>query len=370
MLGGCVGLCYALVVIDLQRRAANRSEVIEPVTALQPRRAEPPERVARADPGDREGLVEEMLADGRYALLLRPQLAAQLQRDQFRRALGTLTEQMALVPEGEVVLGRIDAALDDRLLEPEEIERFRGRVVNVAPVFLDRYPVTNRQYYLFVAAGGYEQMSLWDRSIWTAVLELIDRTGTPGPSGWIDGCYLDGEEDHPVTGVSWYEAAAYARWVGKRLPTDAEWVKAGAWPTPNPGGSHTQRRYPWGEVMDRGRANVWGSGPNRVVPVHQFTDGVSVGGVYQLIGNTWEWTTGNYRGADHPLGPLALSEPIKSLRGGAFDTYFDNQVTCQYQSGDHPMARKGNVGFRCAVGVCDVLLGQDSEPELEMVNSE
>jgi len=362
MVGGLVGLCYVLLRIGYNRRG-EQCDAKPTATPSEPRRAQPPARPKPADLEDRAALVNEMLAQGRYALLLRPQLAAQLQFDNFRRTLGTLNEQMALVPEGEVVLGRIDAALDDRLLEPDEIERFRGRVVKVAPLFLDRYPVTNREFYEFVAGGGYEQMALWEKSMWSAVLELVDRTGAPGPQGWIDGCYLEGEEDHPVTGVSWHEANAYARWVGKRLPTDAEWVKAAAWPTPNPGGSHTQRRYPWGEMMDRRRANVWGTGPDRVVSVHEFSDGVSVGGVYQLIGNTWEWTAGNYRGTDHPQGPLALTEPIKSIRGGAFDTYFDNHLTCQFQSGEYPLSRKANIGFRCAVGVCDVLLGRAADRE-------
>ena len=123
---------------------------------------------------------------------------------------------MALVPDGEVALEETDSP----------------RVVAVQRLFLDRYPVTNREYYEFVAAGGYQQMALWDESILPAVLDFVDRTDQPGPKYWENGCYPAGEERHPVVGVSWYEAAAYARWVGKRLPSDAEWVKAGCWPVP------------------------------------------------------------------------------------------------------------------------------------------
>ena len=133
-------------------------------------------------------------------------------------------------------------------------------------------------------------MAIWDQEIWPAVLDFVDQTGHPGPRFWHNGRYPRGEDNHPVVGVSWYEAAAYARWVGKRLPTDAEWVKAGSWPVALAGHPLLQRRYPWGEAMDRGRANLWGSGPGRTVSVDQFPGGVSVGGVQQLIGNVWEWT--------------------------------------------------------------------------------
>ncbi|HVW39425.1 MAG TPA: SUMF1/EgtB/PvdO family nonheme iron enzyme, partial [Pirellulales bacterium] len=153
---------------------------------------------------------------------------------------------------------------------------------------------------------------------------------------------------------SWYEAAAYARWVGKRLPTEAEWVKAGSWPVPLSDKKQWQRKFPWGDTMDRERCNLWGSGPGKVVAVGEFSSGVSVGGVYQLIGNVWEWTSGNFGAADGASQDLLLPVPMKSIRGGAFDTYFENQATCQFQSGENPLSRKHNIGFRCALGMCDV----------------
>jgi iron(II)-dependent oxidoreductase len=245
--------------------------------------------------------------------------------------------------------GRTDEHRGERPSSP-------GRVVQVQRFFLDRYPVTNEQYYEFVAAGGYEQVALWEESILPAVLDLVDRTGMPGPRYWRDGCYLPGEEYHPVVGVSWYEAAACARWLGKRLPSDAEWVKAGSWPVAISPSACQQRKYPWGDTMDRRRANLWGAGPEKIVPVHAFAEGVSVGGVYQLVGNVWEWTGGSFRATDHLVGELTLPSPMKSIRGGAFDTYFDNQATCHFGSGENPLSRRHNIGFRCAIGVCDLLL--------------
>jgi iron(II)-dependent oxidoreductase len=74
-----------------------------------------------------------------------------------------------------------------------------------------------------------------------------------------------------------------------------------------------------------------------------------------LIGNVWEWTADALTGEDgHGPSHLCLSIPMKTLRGGAFDTYFENHATCQFPSGDIPLARKHNVGFRCAIGLCDL----------------
>jgi iron(II)-dependent oxidoreductase len=305
------------------------------------------------DPNDIDALVEQMLAQDRFALLLRQQIAGNLGEAQFGLALKVLGEFMALVPDGDVQLEEGDAS----------------RVVTVPRFFLDRYPVTNRQYYEFVAAGGYRQPALWDETILPGVLEFVDRGGHPGPKYWQNGCYMEGEEKHPVVGVSWYEAAAYARWVGKRLPSDAEWVKAGTWPVRISSTTQVQRKYPWGDSMDRACANLWGSGPGGIVPIDQYPGGVSAGGVYQLIGNVWEWTTSNYSGASLPadqlpMSGLRVSTPLRSIRGGAFDTYFDNQAACQFQSGENPLNRRNNIGFRCAVGVCDLTLVR---PVLEAV---
>ena len=363
--GGSGGLVYVVTCLALGQHASRD------LAALARRRRPKSKPAAKAgarkpaDPGDKDAMVEQMLAQGRYALLLRPQIAENLSEHQFHRALEALENGMALVPDGEVVLGRIDD-LDPRELEDEDVVARQGRIVRVEHFFMDRYPVTNRQYYEFVAAGGYEQMALWDPAIWPAVLDFVDRTGEPGPRFWEDGCHAEGRERHPVVGVSWYEAAAYARWLGKRLPTDAEWVKAGSWPVSLSSSSRVQRRYPWGDTMDLTRANLWASGRRDTVSVDEFSGGVSVGGVYQLIGNVWQWTRGDYRAAETDGTVIVSEAPIKSIRGGAFDTYFDSQATCQFQSGEAVIGRKPNIGFRCAVGVCDLLLAlaaaADSSP--------
>ena len=103
--------------------------------------------------------------------------------------------------------------------------------------------------------------------------------------------------------------------------------------------------------MEARRANLWGCGPNRIVPVGEFPEGISVGGVCQLIGNVWEWIDGEIR------GPAAS---LRSIRGGAFDTFFDDSALGQFQSGEDPWHRRHNIGFRCAVGAADIVLSRSA----------
>ena len=229
--------------------------------------------------------------------------------------------------------------------------------------YLDRYTVTNQQFKQFINAGGYEQMEHWLTQIWPAVVDFVDRSGRPGPRFWQDGMFANGKQNHPVVGVCWYEAAAYAHWGGKRLPRDAEWVKAGSWPVEVVAGQMSQRRFPWGDSMDRSLANLWTAGIGDTTAVDDYRRGVSVGGVYQLIGNVWEWTTDVIH-CDTDLaarddGPLGA--PMMSIHGAAFDTYFESQATCHFRSAERPIARKHNIGFRCALSAADVVGLPDNE---------
>lgn len=220
---------------------------------------------------------------------------------------------------------------------------------------LDRYAVTNRDFRFFVRGGGYQQEVLWAPSIWHRVSEFVDSTGSTSPRSWRHASYPADADQLPVVGVSWFEADAYARWVGKRLPTNAEWVKAAVWPAVTETGRPVQRRFPWGNAPDLERANLWSSGLNQPVAVSDFPAGDSAGGVHQLFGNVWEWTA----------SPLELwldgdvvefDEPCQSIRGGAFDTYFDLHLDGQAQSGENPIGRRHNIGFRCAVSACDIVV--------------
>jgi iron(II)-dependent oxidoreductase len=355
---------------SLPQAAAGSHSLLSAVRETTPAPARAHRKNVLGDVHNTTELVEGMIQDGRFSLLLRPQIVGNLDEGQVRRALDQLERTMVLVPSGPVCIGLPSSELlgdDEADFNHFSGPEIAGRLVMVDPVFLDRFCVTNAEYQRFVDAGGYEQMALWDEEALPALLDFVDLTGQPSPRFWRNAAYPKGDAKLPVVGISWYEASAYARWCGKRLPTDAEWIKAGAWPVESSPGHLVHRRYPWGDAFDARRANVWGGGHDGPVAVDEFAQGASVGGNHQLIGNVWEWTASNF--GDPEDYTLRLPVPMRSLRGGAFDTYFENQATCHFQSGDSPLGRKHNIGFRLALGTCDVApqvgVGADDQLEVE-----
>ena len=224
LLGGTLGMTYAaMATMELYRSV---KPAVAPLPASGPViAADPP-----ADPGDTDALVRRMLAQSRHALLLRKQVVGNLREDQFRETCEQLHARMGLVPEGDVVLHKTNGQADAELAGSPAA--MAGRRVHVDPLFLDRYTVTNRQYYEFVAAGGYRDMTLWDQQVWAAVLDLVDQTGQPGPAFWQHGRYLPGEDNLPVVGVCWHEAQACAAgWASacRPMPNGSK-RPAGPWP--------------------------------------------------------------------------------------------------------------------------------------------
>jgi eukaryotic-like serine/threonine-protein kinase len=146
--------------------------------------------------------------------------------------------------------------------------------------FLGRYEVTNAEFKAFVDAGGYRQPGLWDPIVVKrrtapfeeAMARFVDRTGQAGPSTWEGGDYPEGEGDFPVSGVSWYEAAAYARFVRRALPTAHHWQQALA-----------NAMFPW--LLPA--SNFTGKGPRRV----SESRAMSQYGAFDMTGNVREWTS-------------------------------------------------------------------------------
>lgn len=206
--------------------------------------------------------------------------------------------------------------------------------------------MTNADYFQFVKSGGYENLNLWPEMIWPNVVQFLDQSGHAGPRWWQSGKPPRDQQDHPVVGVCWFEALAYANWVGKRLPVSAEWQRAGCWHS-SPDGKQQAMKYPWGNAFEKDLANTWLSGHGKTVPVNEYVNGCTPNGIFQLIGNTWEWTNSRFECCPSENPADSLGE----IRGGAFDTYFSSQVTCQYRTGQSLLFRAPNIGFRCCVPI-------------------
>jgi iron(II)-dependent oxidoreductase len=260
--------------------------------------------------------------------------------------------EMVVVPGGLYEMG---AAVPLRPQFSYDNERPR-HARSTAAFQIDTTPVTNGQMAEFVSEGGYRRQEWWTDEGW----EWKERHGVDMPMYWsrdgqgfavrsfADTAPLD--ETLPVCHVSWPEATAYARFAGKRLPTEVEWEKAAAW---NPG-SGEKRRYPWGpEPADRERANLdqlaFGT-----APAGSYPDGASPCGALQMIGDVWEWTASTF-GAYPGFRAFPYREyseeffggPYRVLRGGAWATQ-PGAVTITFRNWDLPERRQLFAGFRCA----------------------
>jgi dienelactone hydrolase len=199
--------------------------------------------------------------------------------------------------------------------------------------FIDRCEVTNRQFKEFVAAGGYRDRKYWPQKFveggtelnWEEAVErFVDQTGLPGPSTWQAGDYPEGQADYPVSGVSWYEAAAYAEFAGKSLPTNDHWgIARGEYTTliqvPQLGGFAILAPF----------SNFQGKG---LVPVGSLP-GLTAYGALDMAGNVREWC---WNEAEHG----------RMIRGGAWG---DNPYMFSGLSQAPAMERSPKDGFRCAV---------------------
>lgn len=231
-----------------------------------------------------------------------------------------------------------------------------AHVVDVAAFAIDAAPVTNGQYAAFIAAGGYDDPRWWDAAGWA----YRKSAGVVAPMHWSrdgDGwsCRQFGRTrsmvpEEPVVHVSFHEAQAYARWVGRRLPTEAEWEKA-ARHDPATGRS---RRFPWGDESPQPRHANLGQRHLSPAPVGAYPDGASPLGVHQLIGDVWEWTSSDFGGyPGFSAFPYAEYSEVffggdyKVLRGGSFGT---DPAACRgtFRNWDYPIRRQIFSGFRCA----------------------
>jgi iron(II)-dependent oxidoreductase len=125
-------------------------------------------------------------------------------------------------------------------------------------------------------------------------------------------------------------------------------VKAASSPTATSTVVTQQKKFPWGESVGSTQANLWQSGIGHAVSVHDYGRQTTPD-IRQMIGNVWEWVDDDFVKWTGKSGWDANAQSLKSIRGGAFDTYLESQAAVQSQSGEEPFARRHNIGFRCAV---------------------
>ncbi|HQR34084.1 MAG TPA: bifunctional serine/threonine-protein kinase/formylglycine-generating enzyme family protein [Blastocatellia bacterium] len=215
---------------------------------------------------------------------------------------------MALIQGGKFIMGRDDGSTDEGPAHEVELKSF----------FLDVQEVTNQEYKKFV-----------------------DATGRQVPRNWkTNGSYAPDEARLPVAYVTWDDAASYAKWAGKRLPTEAEWEYAAR-------GGNTKFVYPWGNQWVDGYANVDRKGQLKPAPGRSFEKDVSSFGIYDLAGNVSEWVQDNY---SEKYGAKPDTR-LRVYRGGNFLDAPD-KGTNTYRWADYPQDIPADqilrVGFRCA----------------------
>jgi gamma-glutamyl hercynylcysteine S-oxide synthase len=255
-----------------------------------------------------------------------------------------------LVAAGPFVMGTSD--------DPWAYDNERpGHVVDLPAYYIDTTPVTCGGYLAFMEAGGYDDPRWWHPAGW----DWRSSSGKRAPAFWFSegGQWLRRRFgrvepvplDQPVQHVCWYEADAYARWAGKRLPTEAAWEKAARWDP----GTRRSRRYPWGDAPapDSARANL---GQRRLHPAAagSHAAGASAYGVRQLLGDVWEWTASDFAGypgfSSFPYkeySEVFFGPDYKVLRGGSWATH---PLGCRgtFRNWDFPIRRQIFAGFRCA----------------------
>ncbi len=243
------------------------------------------------------------------------------------REVQPLLTEMIVVPGGQYFRGSPEGARD-------EMPR---HLITVASFALDIHPVTNEQFIRFLQAMGGEK----DRNN-NDIIRLRDaRIKRSAGKLVIESGYAR----HPVVGVTWYGATAYARWIGKRLPTEAEWEAASA-------GGRENFIFPTGIDIERTQANFFSSD---TTPVTSYSPNAF--GLFDMAGNIYEWCQDwyayNYYDASavEPVNPMGPPQGVyRVLRGGCWKSLKED-LRCSHRHRNNPGAVNGTYGFRCAADV-------------------
>ncbi|MBC7233295.1 MAG: SUMF1/EgtB/PvdO family nonheme iron enzyme [Chloroflexi bacterium] len=282
------------------------------------------------------------------------------------------------VPAGPFLMGS-DAQKDPQAFRGEFPLHVEESIAH--PYFISRYPITNAQFAVFVQAGGYQERGYWREAeavgVWKGGKVKAWNDDEPRDRPFDYGAPFN-LPNHPIVGVTWYEALAFCRWLTEklqemggplqvwrngrvetsildagslvvRLPTEAEWEKAAR--------STDGRIYPWGNDFDSGRCNMAESGIGSTSAVGIFPGGDSPYGCADMAGNVWEWCSTkwaeNYQGyeKDRVKREDLRGEDLRVLRGGSWGSD-RNSVRCAFRDRDDPYYRYSGIGFRVVGASC------------------
>jgi len=224
-----------------------------------------------------------------------------------------VTDIMVDIPGGPFTMGNDEGDPEDAPAHEVDLPSFE----------IDKFEVTNADFAVFVKETGY-----------------VTFAEQKGFRSWRDE-RGPGEDNHPVVMVTWDDAAAYCRWLGKRLPTEAEWEKAAR--------GEDGRPFPWGEVWDPAKANVKETGLRGTAAVGSFGAGASPYEVEDMIGNVWEWTADWYQPYPGNTTPDAsYGEKYRVTRGGGWFELEPQATTFNRNAADPQKTANDDLGFRCA----------------------
>ncbi len=309
------------------------------------------------DPLLREGFVFRMVAQHEYqhnetilqTLQLKSGEPYRAPRAIVPPAARAVERGMAHFPGGQVEIGTDDssAAYDNE----------RPRHTVTLPAFrMDIAPVSNADYIEFIEDGGYRRPELWTAE----GRKWLEETGAEAPGYW----FREGDTwhtrmfdrsgpvppEHPVCHVCWYEADAYARWAGKRLPTEHEWEAAASWDPK----LERKLAFPWGEEPPTERRANLDQLQFGTSPIGGYTGNVSPIGCVDMIGGVWEWTASEfrpwpgYRMFPYPeYSEVFFGPDFRVLRGGSWATR-PGAIRSTFRNWDYPIRRQIFSGFRCA----------------------
>lgn len=242
-------------------------------------------------------------------------------------AWGNPPDGMMLVPAGEFTMGTDDVQVP--------ADHPPARKVYLEAFYIDIHEVTNAQFEEFILADGYNKRAYWTQAGWEFIQKERFYYIYPGKQTYRIEAPLGFRKNsvstapaHPVIGVSWYEASAYAKWAGKRLLTEAEWEKAAR--------GTDARIYPWGNEFDFSKLNYFPH-QTKLMPVGSFPTGASPFGVMDMAGSVAEWCADG-------------EAEKKTVRGGGWNAT-RLLLRCTHREAEPPTYRHYTLGFRCAKSV-------------------